>query len=189
MARHSSRLLGLVFVLAFGAQALGATLAGVALPDTVEVAGQKLVLNGMGIRKATILKVKVYVAGLYLGSRSSDPKQILGATTKRVVLRFVRDVDRNDIVKAWAEGFKKNGGSSPALAPRVAQLNGWMADMKEGKSLVFTQAASSVEVSVAGVVKGKIQGDDFAAALFSIWLGPDPPNEELKSGLLGKYDR
>jgi Chalcone isomerase-like len=39
-------------------------------------------------------------------------------------------------------------------------------------------------VDVKGAAKGTIKGDDFAKAFFSIWLG-DPPNPELKSGLLG----
>jgi hypothetical protein len=33
--------------------------------------------------------------------------------------------------------------------------------------------------------KGIIEGDDFGAALLRVWLGPEPPTEELKNGLLG----
>jgi hypothetical protein len=40
-------------------------------------------------------------------------------------------------------------------------------------------------VCVNGAVKGTIAGDDFARALFAIWLGARPPNAELKTGLLG----
>ena len=36
-----------------------------------------------------------------------------------------------------------------------------------------------------GTVKGTIKGDDFAKAFLFIWLGPEPPNPEIKSGLLG----
>ena len=36
-----------------------------------------------------------------------------------------------------------------------------------------------------GQGKGPIPGEDFARALFGIWLGPKPPNPDLKSGLLG----
>ena len=42
--------------------AAAGTLADVTLPDTVDVKGQKLALNGMGLRKKFV--VKVYVAGL-----------------------------------------------------------------------------------------------------------------------------
>ena len=40
------------------------TLAGVTLPDTAQVAGKDLVLNGLGLRKKFV--IKVYVGGLYL---------------------------------------------------------------------------------------------------------------------------
>jgi len=52
---------------------LAATLAGVELPGTETVDGTKLVLNGMGLREATVLRVKAYVGGLYLEKPSSDP--------------------------------------------------------------------------------------------------------------------
>jgi chalcone isomerase-like protein len=40
-------------------------------------------------------------------------------------------------------------------------------------------------IGANGAIKGIIKGDDFAKAFFSIWLGADPPNPEIKSGLLG----
>jgi hypothetical protein len=46
-------------------------LAGVTLDDTVTLNDADLVLNGMGLRKK--LWVEVYVAGLYLPSKTSDP--------------------------------------------------------------------------------------------------------------------
>jgi hypothetical protein len=60
-----------------------------------------------------------------------------------------------------------------------------MGDMKTGQRLTFVQkAGTGVEVSVNDSAKGTIKGDDFAKALFSIWLA-DPPNPEIKTGLLG----
>lgn len=160
---------------------------GVQMPDTVQVEGKALVLNGMGIREATILNIDVYVAGLYLESKSQDAGAILGSTqNKRLVLKFVRDVDRADITNAWSEGFQKNAGDNlPALQDRINQLNSWMADMKVGDSMQFSYAAGKLQVQVKGAAKGSIAGDDFARAFLSIWLGK-PPNKGLKAGLLGK---
>ena len=42
-----------------------------------------------------------------------------------------------------------------------------------------------LQVEVNGAAKGNIKGDDFAKAFLSIWLGAEPPNPELKAGLLG----
>ena len=60
-----SSLVVVVFVVASMFDLHAASLAGVTLPDTAQVAGTTLVLNGLGLRKKFV--VKVYVAGLYLG--------------------------------------------------------------------------------------------------------------------------
>jgi hypothetical protein len=61
-----------------------------------------------------------------------------------------------------------------------------MSDVKTGQRLTFTRLpGTGVQVDVNGVVKGTIPGDDFARALLTIWLGANPPNPEIKSGLLG----
>jgi hypothetical protein len=62
-----------------GAPAFGAECLEVSVPDSVKAGGADLVLNGLGIRKATLLKVKVYVAGLYLPEKSNDAGRILSA--------------------------------------------------------------------------------------------------------------
>ena len=41
-------------------------------------------------------------------------------------------------------------------------------------------------LSLNGVPKGTVDGADFAAALFSIWLGPNPIDSNFKQALLGK---
>lgn len=65
-------------------------------------------------------------------------------------------------------------------------LNGWMADVKTGERLTFTRKpGAGLTVDVNGAAKGTIKGDDFGKAFLSIWLGPDPPNPEIKAGMLG----
>ena len=74
----------------------------------------------------------------------------------------------------------------PALAPRIARFQSGMTDFKEGQTLAFTNApGKGVAVSVNGTAGPAIEGADFAAALLGIWLGPEPPNADLKAGLLG----
>lgn len=173
----------------FSAPAPARELAGVKMPDRTMVAGKSLVLNGMGIRKATILNVKVYVAGLYLEAKSTDAASVIASVkVKRLVLQFVRDVTRDQIIEAWKEGFEKNAGKDlPRLQSRIATLNGAMVKFRSGEALTFSYVpGSGIEVQVKGTVAVTLPGDDFARALFSIWLGQEPPNAELKAGLLGQ---
>jgi hypothetical protein len=164
--------------------------AGVTMPDVVKLGNTQLTLNGMGLREATWLDIDVYVAGLYVQHPTSDPAKLIGADeTKMLVLRFVRDVDHDEIVKAWNEGFERNATVPVGqLRPMIEKLNSWMPSFADGDTLVFTYVpGSGVSVDVNGVRKGTIGDASFARSLFSIWLGPRPPTAALKQGLLGKH--
>jgi hypothetical protein len=131
-----------------------------------------------------VLRVNVYVAALYVAKPSNDPKTILESNTpKELILHFVRNVSASDLDKAWEEGFEKQRG---AFKDSLTMIESWMTDMKTGQRLTFIhKPGAGVQVDVNGTTKGTIKGDDFAKAFFSVWLGPNPPNAELKSGLLG----
>lgn len=184
--RRLAPLFGAVLVLAV--PAFAGQLAGVTLPDETEAGGKTLVLNGLGLREATLLMMDVYVAGLYLESKTSDASAILAPDrAKRLVLKFVRSVGREKLVEAWDEGLDKNGGEKrEAVAGGFARLNAAMADVKKGDTLVLTfLPGEGTSVEVKGKPVATIEGDDFQSVLFSIWLGANPPNVGLRDGLLG----
>jgi hypothetical protein len=161
---------------------------GVTFPDQMQAEGTALVLNGLGVRQATAFKVNVYVAALYVAQTSADANAILASNSrKELILQFVRDVGSADLSKGWQEGFEKNAKAQlPALKERIEKLKGWMANMKTGQRLTFAaKPGAGIEVNVNGTVKGTVEGDDFAKAFLSIWLGAAPPNPGLKAGLLG----
>ena len=161
---------------------------GVTFPDQAQVEGANVTLNGLGLRQATAFKVNVYVAALYVAKTSSDASVLLGSNTpSELILQFVRNVGADDLRKGWSEGFEKNSKDQlPALKERIAMLNGWMADVKTGERLTFIRMpGAGLRVEVNGAVKGTIKGDDFAKAFLAIWLGGDPPNPEIKAGMLG----
>jgi hypothetical protein len=178
----------LAFTVLGAAPTAAAECDAVTFPEQTSVGASTLKLNGLGLRLATMLKVKVYVAALYVQDPTRDPKAILDASTpKQLVLHFVRGVDSGELEDAWDEGFEANAKAQlAALQPRIAQLKSWMADMKTGELLTFTSTpGAGLEVNVGGKVAGTIEGDDFGRAFLSIWLGDHPPNPGLKDGLLG----
>ena len=107
---------------------------------------------------------------------------------KRVVMKFLRPVRREDLVDSWTESFEENArGRMDLLADRVERLNGWMVDLPEGGSLSFTGIPKrGLLVEVEGQVRGTIPGVDLAEAFWNIWLGPRPPSLGVRSGLLGE---
>ena len=164
-------------------------LAGVTMPDEVSVAGKTLVLNGLGLREATALMVDVYVAGLYVEGRSTDAEPILSPSTgKRIVMKFLRSVGREKLAAAWTEGFEKNAGDKAStVAPGLATMNAAMDDVKKDDTIVLTFVpGAGTTVSVKGQDVAAIPGDDFQRVLFSVWLGPQPPNVSLRDGMLGR---
>ena len=82
------------------------TLNGVTLADTVQAGSTTLVLNGLGLR--TKYMVKIYVAGLYLPQKSTDPAAILKPDVpKRIVMHFVRNVSKTQLTDGFSESFQR----------------------------------------------------------------------------------
>lgn len=180
----------MLLVAALAGSSLAGRKAGVTMPDTVVIAKQQLVLNGMGLREATWLDIDVYVAGLYVQHPTSNADALIrNDEVKQLVLQFVRDVGHGDIVKAWHEGFQGNATVPLAkLDPYIKQLDAWMPSFKDGDTLTFTYIpGQGVSVDINGVRKGVIKDADFARSLFAIWLGARPPTKDLKRGLLGSH--
>jgi Chalcone isomerase-like len=184
--RRSVLIFGMFVVLGAGDAAAKVCL-GINFPDQAQINGSALTLNGLGVRKATLLKIDVYVAALYVANPSSDPNAILGSNSPmKLILHFVRDVGAGDISNGFDEGFARSAKAQlSALQERIATLEGWMTDLTTGQRMTFIfRPGTGVQVDVNGTVKGTINGDDFAKAFLSIWLG-NPPNPEIKAGLLG----
>lgn len=61
-----------------------------------------------------------------------------------------------------------------------------MTDMAKGDRIVIDFIGSKTEVQFKGTKAATIDDERFQRAVLSIWLGPHPPNREIKDGILGK---
>jgi hypothetical protein len=164
-----------------------AEIGGVRLPDQVTLQGNTLRLNGTGLRQATILKINVYAAGLYLEKSSGDAEAIANSDqTKSIEMVFMRDVSAKQMADAFQEGFDKNCVAGCAeLKPDISKLQGLMKDLKKGDSMAFHFLANNVEVLIRGQKAGSIGDKAFSHQLIRCWIGKNPPNTGLKEGFLG----
>ena len=156
-------------------------------PPKVAVGGKALALNGSGLCEWGFFQVDLYHAALYLESRSKDANKVIQSKqAKRIHLYFVRDLTTKQLRKAWTAAFEVNAGKDlKKYAKRVEQLNNMMVDVKDGQSMVFTHRPGvGLDVHVCGIDKGTIKGDDFSRMFFTLYLGDNPPDEDLKKGLL-----
>ena len=179
-------------VLVLSATAAQVEVAGVKLEDTAEVAGAKLQLNGAGVRYKAIFKV--YVGALYVGKKISTPEEFYAATgPKRMNITMLRDIDSNELGKAFTKGFEENSPKEEMskLIPGLVRMGQVFSDQKK---LVAGEVFSIDWIPGTGTVitvKGKAQGEpfkepEFFNALMRIWLGPHPADSKLKESLMGK---
>jgi hypothetical protein len=152
-------------------------------------------LLGVGLRTRTMLKVKVYAVGLYVadsalagplaafkGKTDTAPfyKELAwGDFGKQIVMKFTRGVSTDQIRGAFRETLQ---GTS-----KLDQFLGYFGDTKEGEEYVLTWKPGGVlATKVAGVEKPEIADKTFAAAVFGIWLGEKPIQEDIKKGLASR---
>ncbi|HVP53607.1 MAG TPA: chalcone isomerase family protein [Candidatus Eisenbacteria bacterium] len=180
--------LALVVFVSLSAIALNAaSLAGVTLPDSQQVAGKTLVLNGMGIRSKYM--VKVYVAGLYLEQKSSDANAIIKSDApKQIVMQFVHGASKSQMTGAFDESFNDNTPDAmKTMKADIDRLLGAIDAVKVGDKMVFTYVpGTGTTYSLNGSDKVTIAGPAFGQVMFSVWLGPKPPTSDLKKGMLGQ---
>jgi Chalcone isomerase-like len=165
---------------------LAKEVAGVALPETIPVEGKTLKLNGAGLRKKAIFKV--YVGGLYLENPSKDAAAVVSSDqVKRMQLSVLRSLSTKQVTEAIEEGFEKNSGAQmSALKPRLEKFKSMIPDVEKGDQILLTYVpGKGTMVSAKAAEKGVIEGKDFADALFSVWLGANPVQADLKTALLG----
>jgi Chalcone isomerase-like len=154
-------------------------------------------LLGVGLRTRTMLKVKVYAIGLYVDDaalagplaahkgKTTSPEfyrdLVWGDFGKHVVLKFVRDVSASQIQGAFREVLPAANNA------RVDPFVSYFGDTKVGQEYVIRWAPGGVlETTVIGVTKPPIADKDFAAAVFSIWLGEKPIQDDIKKDLVAR---
>ena len=158
---------------------------GVSMPEVVSVEGRELRLNGMGVRKEKVF-FKVYVIGLYLEKPTQDAQAAITTDeAKRIVIRMLRDVSREDFVLALETGMKRNSGPAmPTLRARLDLLEQALPAPQKGNVLDLTYLPGTGTLLRGQGKEIRIPGKDFADALLSAWLGSKPVGGSLKRELL-----
>ena len=174
----------------FTSLADAAELSGVFIDDEYTTGdGQRLVLNGVGLREK--LWVDVYVGSLYLPAKSDDVAEILSKPGPwRIQLDFIyKEVAQKKLVDSWRKGFEKNQSSEnlQALQSRIDQFYAYFDDSAVAKDrYAFDYSpVTGTRISKNQQVLGVIAGEDFRNALLEIWLGNHPADKNLKKGMLG----
>lgn len=162
---------------------------GVEVPEHYQVTEkEKVPLQGLGLRTATIFKIRVYLAALYAKmalKRSDDPHSL----PRPVVLdvTYLRDFDEEDVDKAWAYQFKESSQFPyKELDQHVKDIQRFFGEIKGDRKESFVFLDGETMFYENGKLVGKISGKEFQKNFLSLFFGPKPPTEDLKKGLLGE---
>ena len=150
-------------------------------------------LLGVGLRTKTFAKVKVYAIGLYVADsaiaaqsrgKSGTPELyrqlVAGDFKKKVVMKFLRDVTGEQVRDAFNGSFKSSGVKSDVW---IAYFN----DFHSGQECVIGWTPGvGLETKVAGVDKPAINDKALASAIFAIWMGDKPIQDDLKKDLVAR---
>jgi hypothetical protein len=151
-------------------------------------------LLGTGLRTKTFLKVKVYAIGLYVDPKplavhkdetnSSEIYKALvwGDFRREIHMKFIRSsISAKKIRGAFEDSL---GAAAPALREKFL---GYFGDVKKGDEYVLRWVpGGTLETIVAGQTKPSIADKTFTAAVFAIWLGDKPVQDDIKRGLVSR---
>lgn len=176
-------------LLPFTASAIGVGDAD--LPNSWTVSGQRLVLNGAGLREYSAFKVDVYAAALYLKAKQSNENVILdGAGTKVVHMVYFEDVSEEDTRKAWAGYIRMNckaeGESCKLKESSLQRFLSLIPESEEDDEQTYIFDSNGLALIFNGERVGRVDDPAFARLVLATWIGMVPSTQELKMDLLGR---
>ncbi len=166
-----------------------ATISGIVVPETYNVNGQTLRLNGAGLRTLTIFQVSIYVAALYVLQPSHDAETIQAEPgAKVIVLHFLHDASKAQVEAEFRKGEQLNCGKGecdPADVPDFERLIAASPAVKVGDTSTYIYTPNRVRVLANDRQIGDFTDADLSRRLLIGFIGPHPPSESLRDALLG----
>ncbi|MFZ4714984.1 MAG: chalcone isomerase family protein [Bacteriovoracaceae bacterium] len=181
-----TKTLSLALVL-ISTSSFAAEIDGINFSETQKLGTKDLVLNGVGLRQATIFKIKAYAGALYLEKKNSNGEAISKSPEdKIIVMNFLREVDQKKIKETYLESFENNCETNcAAVKPAFEQMIASFSDMKKADILKFEFSGKKLTAFQNGVQKFQTEVPDYQEAILKLYLGKKPTDKDLQKGLLG----
>lgn len=163
-----------------------AVVSGIQFETHHKIGQTTLPLRGAALYRYLVV-IKAYAGALYLPEKVA-PENVLTDVAKRLELSYFHAIKGEDFGAATLQVMRKNVDSATMarLMPKVAEFNSLYTDVAPGDRYAITYVPNQgTTLSLNGEAVGTISGEDFAAAVFSIWLGPEPIDKKFKYALLG----
>ena len=165
--------------------ASGATLEGERFAKAVRLDGTPLQLYDLALMRYRWV-FKVYVAALYL-EEGVPGRRVLEDVPKRLEIAYFRGFTDEQFRRVTLEGIRRNvdAATFERLRPSIEELNALYRDVRAGDRYALEYApGSGTTLILNGEPLGSVEGPELARAVFSIWLGEEPFDADLKAALL-----
>jgi Chalcone isomerase-like len=162
-------------------------LAALNAPPVLDEDDTRFELVGQGAFRWKRL-IHAYDASLHAG-KDSPPATLLTGAPIRLEIHYRREFSAADIVSGGDALLRRNVSAEAlkSLQDRLAKLNRAYVDVKPGDRYTLTFVpGKGTTLRLNGNPLVTVEGADFAAAYFRIWLGEDPISPQLRDLLLGK---
>jgi hypothetical protein len=182
-------LCGFLIVMVLAATPAGASpsveVDGVHFATTVDAMDHRLQLHGTGLLKVMVF-IKAYAGALYL-PESVPSDRVLQPVPKQLILEYFHPIKGEDFAKATQKKIADNVSADQVngLQSRIDDLSALYRDVTPGDRYALTYIPDKgTTLSLNGKSLGSIPGDDFARAVFAIWLGANPIDQKFRDQLL-----
>lgn len=169
----------------FPGSAAASTTAGVDFNDQVVAGDTTLILRGAALLRYKLV-FKAYAAALYV-AEDFEPDSVLDREPLQLEIAYFWPIPAEKFAEATVDGISKNVDfeTFSGLEAKITQFNEMYRDVEPDDRYTLTYVPGlGTTLALNGEELGRIDGDDFAAALFSIWLGDVPFDRDLKASLL-----
>lgn len=184
---HHSRIKALIMSICgilFISEAWAVEVAGVRFNEFYQDQGIRMSLQGTGLK--SMLFFKAFVAGYY--SNFAQTADLLGEFPKRIEVEYFVHIPGRKLSNYTIEQMKVNVSSDDfkKLSSQIRMMEKYFVDLKPKDRFALTYIPGvGTKFTHNGKLTGIIEGEDFARALFAVWIGDRPFDPVLKEQIAG----
>ncbi len=145
----------------------------------------EMALQGTGVK--TMVFFKAFAAAFYMNPE--DGRNPLDEVAKRIEVEYFVRIPAKKLSDYTVERMKVNvlEDELAQIRDEIEMMRQYFVDLKPGDRFALTFIpGEGTKFAYNGRLTGVIEGDLFARALFSVWIGERPFDERLKRQILGR---
>lgn len=164
----------------------GWRLTGKEFPPVDRSTSQELALTGIGVK--TLFMMRVFIAAFYLPADIDHSLALTGNIAKNLIVRFYVGIPAKTFTNYTLSRMKVNMSKQEVedLHDQIIRMGELFPHIKSGDTLALAYTPGQGTSFIHnGALRGTIEGELFAKAIFSTWIGPKPFDHIVKKQILG----